>query len=161
MKSMPAIRYLLLLIPFLQNTFATGQNISPDIISTAGSLFTKDNITLQWTMGEIIIDQYQDGNPATGLGFHAVFDDNTATSSPDRNWLARVKIFPNPVDDQLHVITDQLARFSIYNGLQLVAENKNYNRTWEINLSDLPGGFYWIALINKKGERITGSFVKH
>lgn len=65
-----------------------------------------------------------------------------------------IKIYPNPVKDNVYIEFDQLtkANIQIYNGLShLIKEIKNVNdNNYEIDMSEMPSGNYFIFVTTEK-----------
>lgn len=150
----------IILILILLPVITTGQNITPEIISSAGDRFTKDQVELQWTLGEILIGKYTDVTTGTDVGFHANIEDQQATAVEDYGIPIEVTFFPNPVSNEINILSNVPVRISISNNLETIFQDPNYQRTKKFNLSNLPPGFYWITLENKKRVRYSRAFVK-
>jgi len=50
-------------------TVSFGQSVSPDVIATSGDYFQNANVSLSWTMGELITETFSNGNIALTQGF--------------------------------------------------------------------------------------------
>jgi uncharacterized Ntn-hydrolase superfamily protein len=75
-----------------------------------------------------------------------------------------IKVFPNPVTEKLTVsgLQFSIKEIEIYNPLhELVRRIKTESgKEIEIDLSNLPGGMYFIKAVNEKGEKAETKFVK-
>lgn len=81
------------------------QQISPEIISSAGDHFENDNVSISWTLGEPVISTLN-GEYILTQGFHQDFYIITSVDEielPDFD----IKIFPNPTPDFLNLQMNQ------------------------------------------------------
>lgn len=79
----------------------------------------------------------------------AVLFANSITESPDNN----IKIYPNPVKDNLYIENVENSNIYIYNTLgKLVKKVQDISETTEINVSDLSNGIYVVKI--QKGTAI-------
>ena len=79
--------------------------------------------------------------------------------SLDENNLAQIQIYPNPVQDILHIETQtEIAEVSIFSadGKKVVSETAS-----TLNLSSLPAGNYVVMVKLKNGKNISKKIMKH
>jgi len=83
-------------------TYVTfSQQVSPEVISSAGDHFENDDISLSWTLGEPIISTLS-GEYILTQGFHQdlfIITSVDETTIPDFD----IQIFPNPTPDYLNI----------------------------------------------------------
>jgi hypothetical protein len=77
------------------------QQVSPEIIATAGDHFHNDNISLSWTLGEPVISTFS-GEYVLTQGFH---QDLYIITSVDEVEITNldIQIFPNPTPDYVNI----------------------------------------------------------
>ena len=86
------------------------------------------------------------------------FDDvqQTATLSTKENLLSQFKIFPNPTEDLLYVVSTsyKLTKIEIYNvvGKKLKSFSKNLDK---ININDLSHGMYLLKIYTENNSVMT------
>ncbi|MBK8504287.1 MAG: hypothetical protein IPL46_20010 [Saprospiraceae bacterium] len=84
------------------------QQILPDIISASGDIYKINNIQLQWTLGEMLVDDYINTTTHLGQGFHHGDVDGSGTTAIIQNSLLNfIDLFPNPASSQLYLQAGQ------------------------------------------------------
>lgn len=112
MKRKPATRFFLLeksrLI--LVFSFFSILNISPihaqEVLSSGGSTYKGSTVQLDWTVGEPIVETITSGSGALTQGFH---QGNLTVTAIDQIALGgiQLKVYPNPVSDQLMIDSEK------------------------------------------------------
>jgi disulfide oxidoreductase YuzD len=82
--------------------FSFAQTIDKDVLSSCGSTFESGNVNLSFTIGETMVETYQQGNLALNQGFHQSSFTFTDISSID-NKVVDITLFPNPAVDVVKV----------------------------------------------------------
>jgi hypothetical protein len=119
-----------------------------------GSETTIQTITIYWPSGTIDVIN----NPAINTT-HTVIEGDTL-SITDEN-LADVSIYPNPVEDQLQIITsadvtNKIATVFDINGKRIINVKLNTN---SLDVSNLQSGVYFLRL-ESEGKSIKRKFIK-
>jgi hypothetical protein len=74
-----------------------------------------------------------------------------------------IELFPNPVENQLTIMGEGIERIEIFNlngrSLSTIPANKN-NRQWDVDVSSLRRGLYFLKLISETGSVKTEKFIK-
>jgi len=98
-------KYLILICTFPFFFFAKSQSASPQVIATAGDYFVGTNMSLSWTLGELITETVTDGTYTLTQGFQQPHYNISSIEEPknNNNPLGDINIYPNPVADQLNV----------------------------------------------------------
>ncbi len=129
--------------------------------------FVQGNGTTQSISNYNFIDE----NPIEGVNYYRLkqLDEpigenfeysNIVAVSTQKSSYEAVKLFPNPVNDQLTIENGQ-GQIIIYNVVGQVMRQFNIaNSTHQVNVNDLPQGQYFITVIRKNGEREVKAFVK-
>ena len=89
------------LILFFISIAGFSQAIGPSVIATSGQSFSNSQISLNWTIGEPIIDTYFNSSILT-QGFQQVFDFTIGIDGLTTDSL-RLSLYPNPVMDFLFI----------------------------------------------------------
>lgn len=88
---------LLALLPF----FGMAQSIEPQVIASAGEHFDNGTVQLSWTLGEVMIDTYDNGTNILTQGFHQT--ELTVTSIEENLSNIRLNLYPNPTSEFLNI----------------------------------------------------------
>ena len=81
--------------------FVTAQSISPEVIASAGEHFDNGTTQLSWTLGEVVIDTYDNGTNILTQGFHQT--QLTVTSVEENLAEIRLNMYPNPTSEVLNI----------------------------------------------------------
>lgn len=93
---------VLLFFVILYYTPVHCQELSHEVISSAGDYFVGSNVTLSWTIGEAVIETFTGTNCILTQGFQQPFISVTGIKKlEDKN--LKIKVFPNPASDFLNV----------------------------------------------------------
>lgn len=74
-----------------------------------------------------------------------------------------VKIYPNPVTSQFTIeSSEKIISYSIFNryGNQVIRKDIN-TKKWEVQVSELPRGFYYLELMTEKGKIVRKKIMKN
>ena len=83
------------------------------------------------------------------------YDDDVSVKE---NNIASVEIFPNPMNDVLHIVVDDVVNVTIFNSLGqqvLFVENRN-----EIDVTSLSEGLYFVRVVDNKGNTAIKKVIK-
>lgn len=119
---------------------------SQDVIATSGESFEKEEGSISWTLGEVAVDNYENGTLSEG--FQQVV---LSVTSSTNNLPAGVKIYPNPVVQTLSIENNaKNYTLNLYdiNGAQLLS--KKCNATSEIDFTQYSTGQYFLTLVIDK-----------
>jgi hypothetical protein len=81
--------------------FGMAQSISPEVIASAGEHFDNGTTQLSWTLGEVVIDTYDNGSNILTQGFHQT--ELTVTSIEETLSDVRMNLYPNPTSEFLNI----------------------------------------------------------
>jgi hypothetical protein len=145
-------KILLFLSCFSLWSVTYGQANDLKVVASAGTTFTAGNLSLDWTLGEVIVDTYDE--PGLGLtqGFHQPVYQLVAVKSIPTE-LGLITVFPNPFSDVL-MVKMNFAAFE--KGEMELVDNKGtsiWKKPFEGNeiienysASSLPSGSYRLAV---------------
>lgn len=150
-----------LLIFIASNTFC--QKLSPEVISSAGDVSKTASVSLEWTLGETIIESSKTANKHYTQGFHQaylrVFSTNDENISSNYNMI----VFPNPVEAILEVkiLTENLPQdeignielflFNIIGQQVLVQKTAEKSKNTLLDMTTLPSGTYFLKAQKEHG----------
>ncbi len=81
--------------------FGMAQSISPEVIASAGEHYDNGTVQLSWTLGEVMIDTYDNGTNIVTQGFHQT--QLTVTSVDETLADVRLNMYPNPTSEVLNI----------------------------------------------------------
>ena len=82
--------------------FSQAQSLIPEVIASAGDIFTSKNGSLSWTLGEAVTETISSENSLLTQGFQQSFLQILKVDSPEDPDVD-VAVYPNPVNDLLTV----------------------------------------------------------
>ena len=142
--------------------FITSNIYSQEVIATAGCNSENSNGILCWTIGESIIETYENTDQILTQGFH---QSNLTVTAVQEDPLIEFEIaaFPNPATDYLNLQVDEFNNLSyqLYdlNG-RLLEQNDIQNNKTEISLTNLPSSTYILRVLQKGKELKTFKIIK-
>ena len=79
------------------------QEVERDVLSSAGKIQSNSTISMEWTLGEVMIDSYEEGGLVLTQGFHQ--SDNIITGVAEAYSKSKtiVDIYPNPSQGVLNI----------------------------------------------------------
>ncbi len=145
---------LLLLVVFLFTLAisAKSQELSSNVLCSAGETFAAQGNTLEFVLGEIATESYTTQGQILTQGF---LQGKQGGTSVDESILKHmdIAVYPNPATSQVIVqsreIPDQVEIINMQGNTVFVSEHPQKSLT--INISSLPSGIYTIRV----------SFIKH
>lgn len=134
----------------LFNLIAISANgFGQEVISSQGEHYSGSSGSIEFTIGEPVVETVSDGNNDVTQGFHQT--KLTVTAIEDHNTNFDVSIFPNPTSNYVQLNLED------YNGIQmhlydvsgkLVTSQQLKNQVTKIDMSNLTFGNYIITLSN-------------
>jgi hypothetical protein len=120
-----------------------------ELICTAGDIFAGTSIQIEWSLGETMIDTYDDDHIMLTQGFHQpelIYKDKPDTL---------IKIYPNPFDLAFYIDLEETVsednHFSIVlfdmGGRSVFAQDISMGPN-EIITEDIPDGIYFLKLFD-------------
>jgi hypothetical protein len=142
--------FLLLFFSFPLLIF--GQVTSPSLISSSGDSYSNNNVNMDFSIGEIVIETHQNNEILT-QGFHQeILKIHTGVSELD----LVTKVYPNPTSDFVIVEleNDNTAEILIYdiNGKLMMTDKLDNERIKQFDFSKFSQGNY-LLYINIKDKR--------
>ena len=158
-----------LLSIFISNyTFC--QKLSPEVISSAGDISKTASISLEWTLGEPVIESSKASNKHYTQGFHQTYFKITNIVAAKNESLASdfdMIIFPNPVEAILEIkissenlLQDETGKVDLFlfdiTGKQLLIQKTNEKSgSTFVDMTSFPSGTYFL-----KAQKENGFFLK-
>ncbi len=73
---------------------------------------------------------------------------------------SEVAVYPNPANDVINVIGNDIQTVEIYNSLGQKVAEKDVNNSESINIANLTSGIYFVRVLDKKGDISTIKIIK-
>lgn len=167
MPSIPSNFHLLFcfLSIFISNyTFC--QKLSPEIISSAGEISKTSSISLEWTLGETVIESSKTVDKHYTQGFHQTYLKITNIYPAKNESVASdydMIIFPNPVEAILEIkisaeksLQDEIGKLDLFlfdiTGKQLLVQKTNDKSGYTtVDMTAFPSGTYFLKAQKENG----------
>lgn len=156
---------IILFVIFGLNTFS--QQLSPEVIASAGDHFENGDVSLSWTLGEPVIATFE-GNYILTQGFHQDLYIITAIDEIKLDNIS-IDIYPNPtpnfvnikVNSEKQINQSCLVQLFDANG-RLIKEEKttHSNNTIQWNLKSYERSHYFIKVVLGNQTK-TFKIIKH
>ena len=125
-------------------------SLGQEVISTQGDSYTNANGSIDFTIGEVVINTVTDGTNDITQGFHQTNWNFLGVEDFAPNYEAI--IFPNPTEDVLNIRTSAFENvtYTLYDAQgKLVMQDKLSAEQTPIQVSQLAPGSYSITLNNE------------
>ena len=151
-------KIFLILVVLPLNLFC--QSNRPEVLASSGGSGDNAEFSMSWTLGEVFMNEFSNGNLILTQGFHQGGFSSTATSINDPLSILEITAFPNPVSDvlRIHIQNDQsdlLFKIEAYDilGAKIIDEYVKEN-IHEINFSSLAAGTYLVRVSSNNYHKI-------
>jgi hypothetical protein len=146
--------------------WAFAQDLDPSVLASEGGIDSNDDISLEWTLGEIAVATLYTNSTMITEGFHQpslTVSDYYETTNIELSHqsTAKIKVVPNPVRSivniQMEFSEESALNISLFDlaGIQLLEKlNQSPTDSFELNLSGFPAGIYLLRFSNQQGRVI-------
>ena len=148
---MKNLTLLFLLQVFILNAYS--QNVSPEILSSAGGTLSNAQYLVDWTLGEPVIETVTGTTYILTQGFHQPdFFIISIQESPEYSIL----VYPNPVSSVIMIQTDiqKPLRASLYDLNGKLLNEIRFIESTELNISNLSRSVYLLKIIDQNKNTI-------
>ncbi|MBN2761466.1 MAG: T9SS type A sorting domain-containing protein, partial [Bacteroidales bacterium] len=137
---------------------------SQEVIATAGNTNTSGSKSIDWTLGEVIIETLADNDAMLTQGFHQpvlIISAVQELEMPDME----ITVFPNPVSDRVTIKTENMIqdKFSYtltdMNG-KILKQEKMHSQEVEIPFVDYAPSVYYLIIHNGEQKINTYKIIK-
>lgn len=145
------MKKLLLFGALALSTFTYAQ----EVVSTQGDSYSNANGSIDYTIGEVVINIVTDGTNELTQGFHQTNWNFLGVDNHEQNLDATV--FPNPMGSELHIQTASYENLSylLYDAAgRIVAEEKLGSIETSIDVSTYAPSSYTLVLRNENQEKV-------
>ncbi len=130
--------------------------IKTSSISTGGGSADNGTVNIIYTVGELAIREQSQGDKHISEGFITP-DIKVTLKAEDYTELTGIKVFPNPVKDNLHINNSneeeyEIHIFDIAGKEILVKTDKKFDV--KVNMSSFPSGVYVMAIVDRSNSKI-------
>ena len=126
-----------------------------EVISSQGDSYTNTSNTLDYTLGEPVIETVSDGTNDLTQGFHQTLLTIVGIEDLDVNF--SVNIFPNPTAEIVNLNIEKFKGVTYHlftvEG-KLLAEAQLTEQLTTVNVGDYPKGTYLLTLSEKENKKI-------
>ncbi|MEJ6776496.1 MAG: T9SS type A sorting domain-containing protein [Crocinitomicaceae bacterium] len=130
-------------------------SFSQEVVSTQGDSYTNGSGSIDFTIGEVVINTGTDGTNDLTQGFHQTTWNFLGVDNHEQNFEATV--YPNPLGSELFIQTEnfEFVTYVLYDAAgRIVAENKLNALQTGIDVSILAPSTYSLVLRNENQENI-------
>lgn len=140
---------ILLLFLFFLFLKSTGQVIDPYLISFTGNSISNGSNSLDYSLGEILIETLSDSSFYCTQGLlQPNYNSTIGIVEISRN---EVNVYPNPTSDKITIRSSTTLKTEIVNLLGEIIGEYNSN---DISIQEFENGIYYLKIFNSKNELI-------
>jgi hypothetical protein len=144
----------------LFSVFITFFVSAQEVLSTQGDSYSNASGSIDFTLGEVVINTETYGTKDLTQGFHQTnWNIDVETYAPNYEAV----IFPNPTENVLNIRTSTFENvmYKLYDALgKLIIQGTLSEEQTSIQVSELASGFYSLMLIFEKGNEGLKNFPK-
>jgi hypothetical protein len=136
-------------------TLIVQAQVKQEVIASAGGYNTSGGLSISWTLGEVIIPTFKNGDLVLTHGFQQKLIITVIEENLDI--LIDVKVFPNPASEVVYIRFESTVNGEIDVNIldsqgKLVKTDKIESTMTEkqINLQEMPAGIYYLRLTKGK-----------
>ncbi|MEE4196213.1 MAG: T9SS type A sorting domain-containing protein [Bacteroidales bacterium] len=152
------------IIPFLVICFfggnAFGQEISSQVVASAGEYSETSNYSVSWTLGEIAIETLESSSIILTQGFQQGYFEITSVDEIPATNLS-LNVYPNPAIDYIYISLESDERKTLMieivdeDGRVMVKEQwNNPGDPYKISLTGLNSSLYFLRVYESTGKPI-------
>ncbi len=147
----------LTLFILLMTSFSFGQTtIIKNSMSPGGNIVSQGNVTILYAIGEIAVQETDAGTVHLSEGFIGP-DMAELLDIENYNQLDGIKVYPNPVQDNLNINFSEYNNYEIHlidlNGKELLTFNIEDKIAPQLDLSLLKTGIYIMSIIDRTHKK--------
>lgn len=147
---------LIILTSLLLTTISGfSQELTPQIVASAGDTYEANGIILSWTLGEPIVETFTSSNAILTQGFHQA-DISVSPNDLVEIGGLEVDVYPNPAGEYVNIdmTTGEIKRITIelYNldGKKvMIKQDFIIENERQLHLKDIPSGTYILKIIHQ------------
>jgi len=159
------LRYSIIFsLSFLTSLYA--QSLERSVISAAGGYGGNAVVTVDWTLGETLMERTPISGQHLTQGFHQPFIITPATANPQHS-LSHIRLYPNPFQLSLNLEGDDLKKANLLelfdaSGKSIFSQDiPPQTNALEIFPPSLTGGTYLLKITGHNQMQSVFSLIKH
>jgi len=151
------MKYILTLIALMTLNFGFSQlAIEKSSLSTAGGIVTSGTLKMAYTVGEVAVQEVDEGTLHLSEGFIGV-DTKEALGIKDYAELEGLNIYPNPVKENLNIHLPDYGNYEIHifdlTGKRIFEKNIEDENTASFNIGQFKTGVYLLSIIDRENKK--------
>lgn len=154
--------FLIFTVLVLSSLNSKGQYLSANVIGAGGETFSNGSFFIDFSVGELSVESYQDQADFITQGFLQGLEGSTSVNEHQKN--VQLEIYPNPVSQTLHLKYNADLKPQYYEiaGLtgQTIVNMKIDQTSCSLNVSTLKPGAYFLKLRFSDQSVSTQIFIK-
>lgn len=150
-------KHVLIMFSLLNTICITAQ----EVVSTQGNSYSNSSGSIDFTIGEVMINTGTDENTSITQGFHQTYGDFIGVDNHNSPY--EIMIFPNPTKETLNVKSDTYEHvdYTLYDTFgKRIRHGKLTGEYTPIDVYDLAKGNYYLRLDNGFQHVETFKFIK-
>ncbi len=158
--------YLLILVTVIFfSSWAHAQSISPFVISSAGGEGESGEMTIQWTLGEMMIETFDANDMILTQGFHQPHLIVTSVDEIPGHDIC-IDAYPNPTDNHVHIRLNDGEYADMHYSLfdsngRLIGTRPLESLVTQVNLTQHEPGVFFLIITRSNEEIKTFKIVKN
>jgi hypothetical protein len=148
------MKYLLKVTIALILAFGLNTLNAQELVSTTGGVYSDANLNVSWSVGEVAIETFTDGNYVLTQGFQQPGLVLVGVEDFDEQF-SNIKVYPNPTSDYVRLdlnVDIQNLSYRVLNASGKIIENKKIqDPSTRVSFTEVESGLYLIHLMD--GEK--------
>lgn len=143
-------KYSLLTLFLSLSFFCRSQSVTPYVVASSGDFFANSSGQIQWTLGEMMVETYQNTNNIISQGFHQPFNSTTGIAAISVN--PAISAYPNPANQSVFIsMKNPPAKYTIslldVTGKLLQSEEiTTAEKLHELSIGNYSNGMYFVKI---------------
>lgn len=139
---------------------AFSQIVSPELFTSSGDNFKNNDLELDWSIGEIMIETYSNADNSLTQGFHQPKYEVTTRIDKISKDNFEINIFPNPTSELINLQTKGSVNQKLTYKLidlqgKLLIEKSVKTTNEQINMSNLSQSIYLLKISTENGKQVS------
>ena len=136
-------------------SFGFSQELTPQVLSSAGTSFSNGSNVIDWTLGEPVTATLNNGTNSASQGFH---QNDLLITTVEEQGVSSISLFPNPVVDVLNISftnpeeTNSIELFTV-EGKLLSSQTVSSSALSKLDMGKYSSGTYLLKVKNKLSSK--------
>ena len=148
------MKWIIILFNLLIAQIAFTQDIELSLLSSGGEFFEDSQISLEWSIGEVLMQSLIVEDIDLQGGFIQKVDSETSTAISTFSLDTEIILAPIPTIDMLAIKTSSESSFQflILDVVGQLVDRGIFKTNMDVDLTELEPGIYFLYLITRTGE---------